>query len=158
NLAIYLIIAILVLAVIVGLTVGLAGISSGVQGMVIVPFALLGVVIGFAMPTSKTIEKGIFYAVMVALAILVASTLKVFQILNATIFGLGYAIDMATTYTATFLAAVIIILAIRAITPSKAPTSKTPKGKRKRLWPSFSRSRPKRQQPKIRKGRRRRRG
>jgi len=123
HIAGYLFVIGLVVAVIAGLAVGFANVGANIQAWLGVAFALIGVVIGACISTSKKIEEEIYVLVMVSLALLVASNMGVFASFNpatgaaaSPAAGLGTAIDSIVGYIALFSAAAIIVLAIRTLT------------------------------------------
>lgn len=79
-------------------------------------FMIIGVVIGALMITSKKIEEEIYVILLVTIAFLIASQMKVFDGLNEVYANLGTAISGVVTNIAMFSAAAIIVLAIRTIT------------------------------------------
>lgn len=116
HIAGYLFVICLIIAIIAGLYVGLAGASASAQNWVSVLFMALGIVIGALMITSKKIEEEIYIVLLVTVALLIASQMNVFAGLNEAYLGLGTAINWVVTYIAMFSAAAIIVLAIRTIT------------------------------------------
>lgn len=117
HIAGYLFVIGLIVAVIAGLAVGLAGAGADVRAWISVAFALIGVTIGTLMSTSKKIEEEIYVLVMVSLALLVASQMNVFNSFDTAVgANIGTALDNVVTNIALFSAAAIIVLAIRTLT------------------------------------------
>ena len=116
HIAAYLFVITLIVAIITGLYIGLAGLAANIQSWISISLIILGIIIGALMITSKKIEEEIYVVLLVTLVLMVASQFRIFTGLDQAVANLGVALNCVVTNIAVFSGAAIIVLAIRTIT------------------------------------------